>query len=61
MQPNEWWKTRLQPSVWLLIGEARKSTEVPPIGAKEITSEAARQLLRGPRAKSPIEEYLSVV
>jgi hypothetical protein len=61
MQQNEWWKTGLQPPVRLLIGEARKSTEVPPIGARGITSEAARQLLRGLGAKGAIEEYPSVV
>ena len=61
MQPNEWWKTGPQPPVWLLIGEARKSTEVPPIGTRGITSEAPRQLLRGMGAKSAIKEYPSVV
>ncbi len=61
MQANEGWKTGLQPSLRLLIREARKSAEVAPIGAGGITSEATRQLLRGLGAKSAIEEYPSVV
>jgi hypothetical protein len=59
MHPNEWWKTGLQPPVWLLIGQARKSTEVAPIGDGVIISETARQLLRGLPAKSPSKRIRS--
>ena len=61
MQSNERWKTVLQPPLRLLIREAREPAEVAPIGAGGITSEAARQLLRGLGAESAIGEYPSVV
>jgi hypothetical protein len=61
MQSHERWKAARQPSLRLLIGEACKSTEVTPIGAGRITSEATCQFPGGLGAKSAIGEYSSML
>ncbi len=61
VQSYERRETIPQAPLRLLIGEARKSSKVPPIGARWITSEATCQFLRGLGAESEIGEYSSVV
>jgi hypothetical protein len=39
MQANEWWKTTLQPSLRLLIGETGKPTKLSLIRAAAVSSE----------------------